>query len=151
MSIERYDRHPYFVSTDPALLDPPAIRAFLATSYWAEAIPEETVRRSLEGSLCFGLYGPEGQIGLARVITDGATFAYLCDVYVLPNHRGQGLAKWMLTCVLESPQLQALRRWMLLTWDAHRVYEGLGFQRAERTDRIMMIEQRDLYRATGAG
>jgi GNAT superfamily N-acetyltransferase len=87
---EEYRLGAYLVSTDRARLDARAIHAFLTTSYWAEQIPLDLVERSLRGSLCFGLYAPEGQVGLARVISDEATFAYVCDVYVLPAHRGRG-------------------------------------------------------------
>jgi GNAT superfamily N-acetyltransferase len=148
VAVEQYERVPYLVSTDPARLDPIAIHAFLATSsYWAEAIPLDVVRRSLEGSLCFGLYGPEGQIGLARVITDRATFAYLCDVYVLPAYRGQGLGLWLMQCVMGSPQLQGLRRWLLATADAHRLYAQVGFRVTETPERIMEIIYRGMYKA----
>lgn len=110
---EEYRLGAYLVSTDRARLDARAIHAFLTTSYWAEQIPLDLVERSLRGSLCFGLYAPEGQAGLARVISDEATFAYVCDVYVLPAHRGRGLARWLMQCVMASPRLQGLRRW---TW-----------------------------------
>ena len=134
--------------TDPARLDARAVHAFLTTSYWADGISVELVRRSLSASLCFGLYGPEGQIGLVRVITDRATFVYLCDVYVLPAYRGQGLARWLMQCVMSSPQLQGLRRWMLLTRDAHGLYEQAGFSVAANPGRVMEIVRPGLYRTT---
>ena len=109
MNLEHH-RDGFTVSTDPARLDLDAIHAFLATSYWAEGIPREILERALRGSLCFGLYEGERQVGLARVITDAATFAYLCDVYVLPEMRGRGLGKWLIECVMEHPDLQGLRR-----------------------------------------
>ena len=145
--VEEHARGPYVVSTDPERLDPPAIHRYLATSYWAEAIPLETVERSLRQSVCFGLYGPEGQVGLARVITDQATFAYLCDVYVLPEHQGRGLGRWLMECVLASPRLQGLRRWMLVTRDAHALYEGVGFRAPANPAGIMEIARPGLYRA----
>ena len=150
MTIEQYERDPYLISTDPARLDAVAVQRYLASSYWAENIPLEVVRRSLAGSLCFGLYAPapDGQVGLVRVITDRATFAYLCDVYVLPDHRGRGLARWMVECVMESPQLQGLRRWMLVTRNAHRLYEPLGFRVTDTPDRVMEIVRPGLYRAS---
>jgi len=125
---EEYRLGAYLVSTDRARLDARAIHAFLTTSYWAEQIPLDLVERSLRGSLCFGLYAPEGQAGLARVISDEATFAYVCDVYVLPAHRGRGLARWLMQCVMASPRLQGLRRWTVATRDAHKLYEALGFR-----------------------
>ena len=145
--LEEHTRPPYVVSTDPARLDPQAVHRYLATSYWADGIPLDTVERSLSGSLCFGLYAPEGQVGLARVITDEATFAYLCDVYVLPAHQGRGLGRWLMDCVLASPRLQGLRRWMLVTRDAHRLYQGVGFGSPANPGGIMEIVRPGLYRA----
>lgn len=127
-------------------MDASAVHAFLYTSYWADGISLDLVRRSLEASLCFGLYAPDGQIGLIRVITDRATFAYLCDVYVLPAHQGQGLGRWLMECVMGSPQLQGLRRWMLVTRCAHRLYQQAGFSVAENPERIMEIVRPGLYR-----
>ena len=118
---------------------------YLATSYWAEGIPLATVKRSLRGSLCFGLYAPEGRVGLARVVTDESTFAYLCDVYVLPEHQGRGLGAWLLDCVLTSARLQGLRRWMLVTRDAHGLYERVGFRSPAEPDRIMEIARPGFY------
>jgi GNAT superfamily N-acetyltransferase len=147
VSNEHYQRGPYIISTDPKRLDVRAIHQYLTTSYWAEAIPFEVVRRSVEGSLCFGLYAPDSQIGLTRVITDGATFGYLCDVYVVPDHQGRGLGRWLLECVMGSPRLQGLRRWMLVTRDAHRLYEQVGFEVASHPETIMEIVRPEIYRA----
>jgi GNAT superfamily N-acetyltransferase len=151
MSFEQYERGSYVVSSDPGRLDVSAIHRFLSTSYWADSIPIDLVRRSLDASLCFGLYAPEGQIGLVRVITDRATFAYLCDVYVLPAYQGQGLGQWLMQCVTGSPQLQGLRRWLLVTRDAHGLYEQAGFSVAANPERIMEIVRPGLYRSTVSG
>jgi ribosomal protein S18 acetylase RimI-like enzyme len=97
-------------------------------------------------SLCFGPYAPEGQVGLARVITDETTFAYLCDVYVLPEHRGRGLGRWLMECVMGSPRLQGLRRWLLVTRDAHGLYRGLGFGPPLDTAGVMEIVRPGIYR-----
>ncbi len=139
-------RVPYLVSDDPARLDLDVIHGYLARSYWAENIPLEIVVRSIENSLPFGLYERERQIGFARVITDRATFAYLCDVFVLESHRGRRLATWLIECVHAHPDVQGLRRWMLVTRDAHGLYEKSGWKRLEEPERIMEILLRDAYR-----
>jgi ribosomal protein S18 acetylase RimI-like enzyme len=136
----------FTVSTDPARLDAEAIHAALSKEYWSEGIPREIVERSLRGSLCFGLYAEDGQIGLARVITDAATFAYLCDVYVLPEFRGRGLGKLLMRAVMEHPDLQGLRRFSLVTRDAHGLYRGFGFTEIKTPDRHMEIVRPDLYK-----
>ena len=146
MNIEHYERGPFVVSTDPARLDAVAIHDYLSTSYWADGIPLALVQRSLEASLCFGLYAPDGQIGLVRVITDRATFAYLCDVYVLTSYQGRGPGRWLMQCVMGSGQLQGLRRWMLVTLNAHRLYDRAGFRVAANPERIMEIIYQGLYR-----
>ena len=148
MDSERY-RDGFTVSTDPARLDLDAIHAFLATSYWAEGIPREILERALRGSLCFGLYEGERQVGLARVITDAATFAYLCDVYVLPEMRGRGLGKWLIECVMEHPDLQGLRRFSLVTRDAHELYRPFGFTEIQSPGRHMEIARPGLYKQEG--
>ena len=147
MSIEQYEREAYVISTAPERLDAQAIHAFLSGSYWAEGIPLEVVECSLRGSLCFGLYAPEGQVGLARIVTDHATFAYVCDVYVLPHHRGQGLGRWLMESALRSPPLQGLRRWMLVTRDAHALYQQIGFRSLADPTRMMEIARPAMYRA----
>jgi GNAT superfamily N-acetyltransferase len=150
MSYERSEDE-FTVSTDPGRLDLDAIHAALTQAYWSEGIPRETVARSLRGSLCFGLYvfdpAGERQIGLARVITDAATFAYLCDVYVLSDFRGRGLGKLLLRAVMEHPDLQGLRRFSLVTRDAHGLYRHFGFAEIRNPDRHMEIVRPDLYKA----
>ena len=139
-------RDNYCISTDPGRLDVGAIHAYLSRSYWAEAIPRDVVARSVEGSLCFGLFDGSRQIGLARVITDKATFAYLCDVYVLEGYRGQGLSKWLMDAVRSHPDLQNLRRFVLITRDAHGLYEKFGFTRPRDPSRYMEIVDWDIYK-----
>jgi len=118
----------YEVSTDPARLDIDRIHRFLSSSYWSPGIPLEVVERAVAHSLPFGLYGPCGeQIGFARTITDRTTYAYLADVYIEAEHRGHGLGKFLLSCVMAQPELQGLRRWALATLDAHGLYERHGF------------------------
>ncbi|MGH9541455.1 MAG: GNAT family N-acetyltransferase [Terriglobales bacterium] len=118
-----------YITTDRKRLDLAAIHRFLSEeSYWAAGIPWSTVANSVRNSLCFGLFCGGPQIGFARVVTDGATFAYLCDVYVLGEFRGRGLAKWLMECIASHPELQGLRRWMLVTRDAQGLYKQFGFQ-----------------------
>ncbi len=138
-------RGPFTVSTDPARLDRDAIHGFLSGSYWAKGIPRDVVDRSIEGALCFGVYEGESQIGFARVITDRATFAYLADVFVLESHRGRGLATWLMEVVMSHPDLQNLRRWILMTRDAHPLYRKLGFREIEDASRCMEIVDREVY------
>jgi len=144
-------RDGYSISTDRNRLDHEAIHAFLRESYWSPGIPRQVVDRSIEGSLPFGLFETEGgrQVGFARVITDSATFAYLADVYVLPSHRGRGLAKWMMEVIHAHPDLQGLRRWLLVTQDAHALYRGVGWRDVEDCSRFMEIVDRDVYRRAG--
>ena len=132
-------REEFLISTDPARLDIVAVHAYLTQSYWAMGIAKEVVAKSVEGSLCFGLYEGSRQIGLARVITDKATFAYLCDVYVLAEYRGRGLGKWLMSVVRAHPDLQQLRRFVLVTRDAHGLYEQFGFSRLKEPGRYMEI------------
>ena len=146
MEIQEYQNGAFTVSTDKAKLDLSAIHAYLSRSYWAEGISLEIVRRSVENSLCFGLYDDSSQIGLARVISDYATYAYVCDVYVLEAYRGQGLGKWLMHCVMAHPDLQGLRRWSLATRDAHGLYEQAGFTALSNPQGYMEIRHSDLYR-----
>jgi GNAT superfamily N-acetyltransferase len=136
------------VSTERARLDRDAIHEFLRGSYWAKGIPRELVDRSIDNSLCFGLYDGDRLVGFARVITDSATFAYLSDVFVLESHRGRGLGTWFMETVLSHPDLQNLRRWMLATADAHDLYRRVGFTALSKPERIM---EKLLANAYGAG
>ncbi|MCA9307648.1 MAG: GNAT family N-acetyltransferase [Phycisphaerales bacterium] len=140
-------RDSYTISTDPDRLDIGAIHAYLTRSYWSTGIPRETVARAVRNSLCFGLYDDSigAQIGFSRVITDGATFAYLCDVFVLETHRGVGLGKWMMEVVLEHPSLQGLRRFLLATRDAHSMYEQFGFTPVARPQNFLNIHRPNIY------
>ena len=128
----------YEVNSDKSRLDIALIYRFLSQeSYWAQNIPLDVVQRSIDNSLCFGLYQNDRQVGFARVITDQATFAYLADVFVLPEHRGRGLAKQLLNVISNWPTLQGLRRWMLATNDAHALYRQFGFAALDQPDLIM--------------
>lgn len=123
------------------------IYEFLTNCYWAKGIPRDVVARSIEHSLCFGIYHEAGeQIGFARVISDFATIAYLGDVFVLESHRGHGLSKWMMECILQHPALQGLRRWILLTRDAHGLYSQFGFTPLESAERYMELHRPDVYK-----
>ena len=140
-----WTRAEFTVSDDPARLDRDVIESFLTQSYWAKNIPRPTLDKSLRDSLCFGLFESNRQIGFARVVSDRATIAYLADVFVLPEWRGRGLAKWLLTCVLEHPELQGLRRWILATRDAHGLYRQLGFTPLKRPDIFMERHDPNVY------
>ena len=136
----------YEISTDPARLDCRAIHAYLTRSYWSPGIPLEIVERAARHSLCFGLYEHAGaQVGFTRVVTDHATFAYLCDVYVLEAHRGRGLSKWMMREVMAHPAVAGARRVMLATRDAHGLYAQAGFIAAGAAGNLMEIVRPDLY------
>ena len=127
----------YDISTDPRRLQLAAIHAYLTRSYWSPGIPEDIVARAIANSLCFGIYHGEAQVGFARVVTDKASFAYLADVYVLEAHRGQGLSKRLVAQILDHPELQGLRRFLLATADAHGLYAQYGFQPLAKPDRMM--------------
>lgn len=130
-------RNQYTLSTDPSRLDPDAIYAYLSRSYWANQRAKETVEKSLQHSLSFGLYCGDQQVGLARVITDYATFAYLCDVYVLEEHQGHGLGKWLIDTVTSHPDLANIRMFLLATRDAHGLYRQYGFEELPQPERWM--------------
>ena len=134
------------ISTSRERLDVAVIHAFLAESYWSPGIPRETVERAIAGSLNFGVYRNGRQIGFARVITDGATFAYFADVFVLPDYRGAGLATWLMTTALTHPALTGLRRCLLVTRDAQALYARCGFTPIARPERFMEITRPDIYR-----
>ncbi len=130
----QWQRDDYTISTDPARLDYAAIVDGLHQTYWAAKREPATIIRSVEHSLCFGVYHGQQQIGLARVITDYAVFAYLDDVYILAEHRGNGLGKWLVQTILAHPELQGLRRWLLATRNAQTLYAQYGFQTLESVE-----------------
>jgi GNAT superfamily N-acetyltransferase len=136
----------YALVDDRALIDPVAAHAFLTTSYWAEGIPLETVRRSIEGSLCVAIFHDATQVAMARVISDYATFAYLADVYVIEGHRGKGLSHVMLEHLLAHPRLQGLRRWALFTADAQSLYARYGWVQYPMPERMMTRDDPGIYR-----
>jgi GNAT superfamily N-acetyltransferase len=141
-----WQKENFIISDEKEKLDAEYIHDYLSTkSYWAENIPLETVKRSIDGSICFGMYENEKQIGFARVVTDKATFGYLADVFIDENYRAQGLSKWMMEIIMAYPELQGLRRWMLGTRDAHSLYEKFGFEPLENPKRIMHIYNADVY------
>jgi len=136
----------YHISTDKELLDIPMIHQYLSKeSYWSKGIPQEVVRRSIENSLCFGVYMGKQQVGFARIISDFATYAYLADVFILPEHRGKGLSKKLVETIVEYPELQGLRRWVLATADAHGLYARYGFTPMSKPERWMEKHNPDVY------
>jgi len=162
-SIIEHRRGEFLISTDPARLDLDVIHGFLTNCYWAKGIPREVVARSIEHALCFGIYDVSGekspllakpsrsgeasfiQVGFARVVSDFATVAYLGDVFVVESHRRRGLSKWMMECIMQHPALQGLRRWILLTRDAHGLYSRFGFTPVKAPERYMELHNADIY------
>jgi GNAT superfamily N-acetyltransferase len=133
----------YRITTDTTQFDLDAIHAYLTASYWAEGIPKGIVARSIAHSLCFGVFAGQEQIGLARVVTDRATYAYIGDVYILDAYQGQGLGKWLMAMIVAHPDLQGLRRWTLATRDAHGLYAQYGF--TALADPHSYMERRDFH------
>ena len=134
----KWKRAEFSISTDPKQLDITVIHKYLSTdSYWAQGRTVDTIKRSIENSLNFGLYKSKQQIGFARVVTDYATFAWLADVFVLDTYRGRGLGKWLVEVILSHPDLQRFRRWVLATKDAHELYRQFGFIELKRPERWM--------------
>jgi GNAT superfamily N-acetyltransferase len=127
MKIIEYHQDGYTISTDQSRIDIQTIHEYLSQqSYWAVGRPLDTVQHSIKHSLCFGVYQGTKQAGFARVVTDYATFAWLCDVFILENHRGQGLAKWLIETIVQHPDLSGLKLFLLATSDAHGLYKQYG-------------------------
>ncbi|HEV7395340.1 MAG TPA: GNAT family N-acetyltransferase [Pyrinomonadaceae bacterium] len=141
--ITELSRNEYTVSTDRSLLNIALIHEYLSNStYWATGRKLEVVQRSIDNSLCFGVFktkagGVKEQVGFARVVTDYATFAWIADVFILEEHRGKGLGKWLIDIIVEHPELQGFRRWVLATKDAHELYRRVGFRELHRPERWM--------------
>jgi GNAT superfamily N-acetyltransferase len=141
-----YYKEAYCVSTDKEKLDTGYIHRFLSSSYWAENIPAAIVEKSIEHSMCFGVYENKRQVGFARVVTDYATFGYLADVFIDEQYRGRGLSKWLMEIIMSHPELQGFRSWQLATKDAHWLYEGFGFAIPDKPERIMRKVVPDIYK-----
>ncbi len=145
-AVTEYRRGEFLISTSRDRLDLDVIHSFLTNCYWAKGIPREVVVRSIEHALCFGIYDRNGaQVGFARVISDFATIAYVGDVFVLETHRGQGLGRWLMQCVMQHPTLQNLRRWILTTRDAHGLYAQVGFTPVKAPERFMELYRPSVY------
>jgi GNAT superfamily N-acetyltransferase len=163
--IVEHRRGEFLIGTDRSRLDLDVIHGFLTNCYWAKGIPREVVARSIEHSLCFGVYDGGGvdprlakearqgaptdrtlaQVGFALVVSDFATVAYLGDVFILDSHRGRGLSKWLMESIMQHPALQNLRRWILLTRDAHGLYAQFGFTPVKSPERYMELHRPDVY------
>ncbi|KAF0813748.1 hypothetical protein IGB42_01427 [Andreprevotia sp. IGB-42] len=140
----------FSIDNDKSKLDIALIHAELSASYWAVGIPRGTVERAIANSLCFGVYEHDVQVGFARVITDSSTFAYLADVFIVDTHRGRGLAHWLVSVIRQHPDLQGLRRWLLMTRDAHSLYAPHGFSPLAAPEKAMEIADPDVYRRAAA-
>jgi len=127
------------ITTDKGQMNIDTIHQLLVKTYWAATRSKSTQEACMRSSLCYGLFDGDEQIGFARVISDYATFAYLCDVVIAEPYRGRGLAKWMMSCILEHPQLQGMRRWLLSTRDAHEFYAKFGFAPLSKPEKFMEI------------
>lgn len=135
----------WIISDDRSRIDFEFVHRFLSQSYWSPGLPREVLRRAIEGSLCFGGYLGDSQVAFARVVTDQATFAYLCDVFVAPEHQGRGFGKRLIEAVMAHPSLKGLRRFLLSTRDAHRLYAKSGFAPLSRPETMMEILRPGIY------
>lgn len=138
MAVVEYRRDSFSISTDKSKLDVGLVYEFLESSYWAQGRPLDVVQTSIEHSLCFGVYDGDQQVGFARIVTDYTTFAWLCDVFILESHRGHGLGKWLIECVVTHPGLQGLKLFLLATRDAHELYRKYGgFENVHNPEKLM--------------
>ncbi len=144
------ERGEFTITSDPRAVDLDAVHAFLTRAYWSEGIPAAVVSRAIDGSIPFSLFHGPRQIGFARVITDRAMYGYLADVYVLEDYRGQGLGRWLVDVIMQHEDLQSLRRFALVTRDAHGLYQQAGFSQLATPDRHMEIVRPGAYRSQPA-
>ncbi|MGB0948280.1 MAG: GNAT family N-acetyltransferase [Pseudoalteromonas marina] len=136
----------YSISTDKSKLNFNVIYNFIANSYWAKGIPKSVMQKAIDNSMCFGVYSPNNeQVGFARVVTDNATFAYLADVFITPHLQGCGLSKLLIKTIVEHPELQGLRRFLLATSDAHGLYAQYGFKPIDNPGLLMQINPANVY------
>ncbi len=136
----------YHLTTDRSTIDYQVVHGFLSNCYWAECIPLSTLKRAFDHSLCFSLFDDSEQVGFARVITDYATFAYLADVFIVESHRGRGLSQWMMECILAHPEVQDLKRWLLVTRDAHGLYAKNNFKPLSTPAMYMEINRMGIWK-----
>ena len=141
----------YHVSTDQVRLDVEGTAAFLGTTYWAQGRAVSVIRRSIDGSIAFGVYDGDVQVGFARAVTDRATFAWVCDVFIRDSHQGRGLGIWLMRCVLAHSELKDLRRWLLASTSARGLYARLGFTPLAAPERFMQIDTRPSAGGTTSG
>ncbi len=137
----------YKVSSNRKDMDVTVIHGYISRSYWAKNIPIHTMKKAINNSLCFGVFSNSGQqVAFARMVTDCATFAYLADVFVLSEHRGKGISKWLMKIILNDPNLRGIRRMVLATSDAHGLYEQFGFKSLSSAESFMELHQPDVYK-----
>jgi GNAT superfamily N-acetyltransferase len=137
----------YKISSETDDMDVSVIHGYISRSYWAKNIPLNTMEKAIKNSLCFGVFTDSGnQVAFARMVTDSATFAYLADVFVLEEHRGKGISKWIMKNIIEHPNLQGIRRMTLATSDAHGLYKGFGFKALNSPESFMELHQPDVYK-----
>jgi len=144
--IHEFHRETFTISTDRLRLDMRSVHKFLETAPWSNGITLEIVERSIANSFCFGVFEGNAQVGFARVVTDFATFAYVCDFFILEPYRGRGLAKWLITSILECPEIKKLRRCCIVTHEAHGLYRAMGFMSAQRPEAYLELIKQDAYR-----
>jgi GNAT superfamily N-acetyltransferase len=137
MKPQEYRNNNYLISTHKGKLKLYEIHKFLTDSYWSKGITIDKVKKSIDNSLCFGVYHEMKQVGFARVVTDYSLFGYLADVFIIEEYRGRGLSKWLMECIVNHPDLKDLRSWMLATKDAHKLYEKFGFKPLDEPERFM--------------
>jgi len=140
MNDEVFAQRGFIISTDKSLIDFETVYNYLNDdSYWAQGIPRDRMKRAIENSICFGIYHNGKQAGFTRVVTDMATFGYICDVFILPEYRRLGLSKWLMQTIMQYPEFQGLRRWSLATLDAHGLYQQFGFTELSKPQNWMEI------------
>lgn len=135
----------YLISTDKSRLELDVIYNFITKSYWAKGRSQEVIKRTIENSICFGVYENGRQIGFARVVSDRAIMAYIMDLFILESHRARGLSKWLMECILNHPELREVRRWVLNTRDAHGLYARFGFQPISKPEFAMERVEASVY------
>ena len=134
------------ITSDRSRIDVDRVHAWLSTAYWSVGIPRDVVEHSIERSLCFSAFVNDVQVGFARAVTDGTTFAYVCDVIVDDAHRGAGVGRALMASMMTHPEMQGLRRISLVTRDAHSLYQSFGFAAIAHPDRHMAIVRANPYR-----